>query len=147
MSEPIMKFEIEVDVQGITELRSAYGAVSVIPFTGRVRSALFTGEIRPGGVDVQQENPAGLRQMCARYVFQGKDYAGQECFLFVQNVGYLTGGETPGSVLPACPSFLTDSEVLGAYLSQPRFRSELHAKAGSLAIWIYDVMNEKGGQA
>lgn len=147
MSEAIMKFEIDVDPQAITELKSEYGAVSIIPFTGRVRSALFSGEIRPGGTDVQIENPAGLRRLCAKYIFQGKDYTGQDCLLFVENVGFLTGEEKPGAVLRACPRFLTDSRALGEYFSQARFRSELHAETGRLEIWVFDVLREKEEQA
>lgn len=143
MSEPIMKFEIKLDRPGITKLRCPYGAVSFFPFTGRVRSALFTGEIRPGAVDVQEENPAGLRLLDAKYIFEGKDSAGKDCLIYVENVGCLTGTEKPGEVIRACPRFMTDSEALGPYLSQARFRSELHLGSGELEIWVFDVIEEQ----
>lgn len=142
MSEPIMKFEIKLDRPHITKLVSPYGAVSLFPFTGRVRSALFSGEIRPGAVDVQEENPAGLRRLDAKYVFEGTDSAGQSCLLFVENVGYITGWEKPGEVMRAYPRFMTDSAALGPYLSQARFRSELHLGDGELEIWVFDAVDE-----
>lgn len=146
MSEPIMKFEIKLDRPGITKLRSPFGAVSIFPFTGRVASPLFTGEIRPGAVDVQEENPAGLRRLDAKYVFEGTDSAGKPCLLYVENVGYLTGTEEPGAVIRAYPRFLTDSEALAPYLSQARFRSELHLGSGELEIWVFDAAAEVSDQ-
>ena len=147
MSEPIMKFQIEVDESAVSELRCASGAVAMIPFRGRVESALFTGEILPGGVDVQIENAAGLRNMCAKYMFRGTDCAGQSCCLFVENNGWLNGTEKPGEVLRAYPRLMTDSKTLGEYFSQARFRSEVRAEASGLEIWIYDTVKEKEGQA
>lgn len=147
MSEPIMKFRIEVDESGLTEMKCDYGAVAFIPFTGRVRSELFTGEILPGGVDVQVENPAGLRNMCAKYIFRGKDCAGEDCLLFVENNGWLNGTEQPGGVLRAYPRFMTDSKALGGYLSQARFRSEVRMEASGLEIWIYDEVKEREERA
>ena len=43
--------------------------------------------------------------------------------------------------LPACPRFLTDSPVLGEYLCQPRFRSEVQAVDYGVEIRIYDVLS------
>jgi hypothetical protein len=40
----------------------------------------------------------------------------------------------------ACPYFLTDSPVLGEYLSQRRFRSEVQGMEGGVEIRIYDVI-------
>ena len=40
----------------------------MIPFTGHVKSEIFTGEIVPE-VDVQIENVVGNRNMCAKYMF------------------------------------------------------------------------------
>ena len=143
MNEPIMKFQIKLDRPGVTKLDSPYGAVSFFPFTGRVESALFSGETRPGAVDVQEENPAGLRRLDARYIFAGTDSAGKSCLLYVENVGVLTGREKPGEVIRAYPRFVTDSEALGPYLSQARFRSELHLGSGELEIWVFDAVEEQ----
>lgn len=48
MSKPFMIFNIEIDRTLISEMQDAQPRVSVIPFTGYVRSDLFTGTILPG---------------------------------------------------------------------------------------------------
>ena len=117
-----------------------YGAVTIIPFTGKVESGLFTGEILPGAADVQVENPAGSRNMCAKYMFRGKDSAGNDCFLFVENNAYFTAANRKDPFLHACPRFITDSLVLGEYLCQQRFRSEVQGRDWGVEIRIYDVL-------
>ena len=47
MAEPIMIFQIFADSSQISNLECKYGAVTMIPFTGKVKSDLFTGEILP----------------------------------------------------------------------------------------------------
>ena len=69
----IMQIQIFIDNSRISSLEGRYGKVTMIPFTGHVKSEIFTGEIVPGGVDVQIENAAGNRNMCAKYMFRGTD--------------------------------------------------------------------------
>lgn len=140
MNEPIMRFQIFADDSQVSNMEGPYGSVTMIPFTGRVESGLFTGKILPGATDVQVENPAGSRNMCAKYMFRGKDQEGNECFLFVENNGYFTKANKNDVVLNACPRFITDSSVLGAYLCQARFRSEVQPVDGGIEIRIYDVL-------
>lgn len=52
----IMQIQIFIDNSRISSLEGRYGKVTMIPFTGHVKSEIFTGEIVPGGVDVQIEN-------------------------------------------------------------------------------------------
>ena len=137
---PVMVFEISVDPAEITEMSCAYGSISMLPFHGKVQSELFTGETLPGAVDVQQENAAGIRNMSARYAFRGHDSAGNPCTLFVDNEGWFRGSEKHDPVLHTCPSFLTDSPVLGDYLCRRRFRGEVRAAACGVEIWIFDVL-------
>lgn len=138
-STPVMRFHIDADPASITELHCPHGAVSMIPFTGWVQSDLFNGEVLPGAADVQIENPAGIRNMCAKYIFRGTDFRGQDCLLFVENNGWFNGTERFDPVLYGYPTFLTDSSALGEYLSRPSFRSEIRAEESGLEIWIYDV--------
>lgn len=140
MNEPIMTFHIFVDDSQISNMEGPYGAVTMIPFTGRVESELFTGEILPGAVDVQVENPAGSRNMCAKYMFQGKDREGNACHLFVENNGYFSKADRQAAFFHACPGFMTDSPVLGAFLCQARFRSEVWPTGNGIEIRIYDVL-------
>ena len=139
MSEPIMEFIIELHPDEVTRMECATGKVAVIPFGGSVKSDLFTGIILPGAADVQTTNAAGIRHMCARYIFQGVDSEGKECFLFVDNNGYFEPGSSPRP-FKTCPTFLTDSEALAPYLHQARFRAEGHPGANGPVIKIFDVL-------
>lgn len=140
MSEPIMRFQIFADDSQVSNMEGPYGAVTMIPFTGRVESELFTGEILPGAVDVQVENPAGSRNMCAKYMFQGTDREGNACRLFVENNGYFSKADRENAFFHACPRFITDSPALGDFLCQARFRSEVQSVEDGIEIRIYDVL-------
>ena len=142
MNEPIMIFQVYADANDCSDMVCPYGGVSFIPFTATVESALFTGRTLPGAFDVQVENPAGSRNMCAKYMFQGRDSAGNECHLFVENNGYLAEVMRNDPFFHAYPKFMTDSPVLGEYLSQQRFRSEVQGRDWGVEIRIYDVLKE-----
>lgn len=141
MEKLIMTFKITADTSQINEMEGPWGGAYFIPFSGRVESALFTGSTLPGAADVQTENHAKVRHMCARYMFDGKDQEGNPCRLFVQNDGYMNPANRNDPFFEAQPFFLTDSPVLGPYLSQNRFRSEVQGTGdGTLDIRIYDVL-------
>lgn len=141
MSEPVMIFRVYADPNDCSEMSCAYGSVAFIPFTATVDSPLFTGKTLPGACDVQVENPAGSRNMCAKYMFEGTDSAGNACRLFVENNGYLAEVMRSDPFFHAYPRFMTDSPVLGEYLSQQRFRSEVQGRDWGVEIRIYDVLN------
>lgn len=143
MDKHVMTFQIYVDDAQVSDMKGAYGAVTIIPFTGKVESELFTGKILPGAADVQVENPAGSRNMCAKYMFRGKDSTGADCYLFVENNSYFTSVNKQDAYLNAYPRFITDSPVLGAYLCQARFRSEVQGRDGGVEIRIYDVLERE----
>lgn len=142
MDKLIMKFQIFGIDGSVSEMSGPYGAVSIIPFTGKVESELFSGEILPGGVDVQVENPAGSRNMCAKYMFRGKDSTGADCHLYVENNGYFTKANKQDLFFHAYPRFITDSPVLGPYLCQARFRSEVQGMDWGVEVRIYDVISD-----
>ncbi len=135
MAEPVMEFHIRIDGAGISDLRGPDGAVTVIPFGGRVDSPLFRGEIRPGAADVQTERPGEARILSARYLFRGTDAAGDPCSLYVENVGRMSGEAGP---IRAVPTFLTDSALLADALRGRRFRSEVVGAPGGVRILIYE---------
>lgn len=143
MDKLIMSFQIFIDDTQVSNMEGPYGSVSMIPFTGKVESEIFTGEILPGAADVQVETLDLVRNMCAKYMFRGKDQEGNDCYLFVENNGYLQPVNRKDPHLNAFPRFLTDSRTLGAYLCQNRFRSEVHGKDWGVEIHIYDVL-ERG---
>lgn len=138
--EPIMIFKVYADREDCSDMMCPYGGVSFIPFTATVESDLFTGRTLPGACDVQVENPAGSRHMCAKYMFRGTDKAGNPCHLFVENNGYLAPVMRNDPFFHACPTFMTDSPLLGEYLSQHRFRSEVQGRDWGVEIRIYDVL-------
>lgn len=143
MDKLIMKFQIFCDEKQISNMESPYGCVTVIPFTGRTESEIFTGEILPGAVDVQIETQDHVRNLCAKYMFQGKDQKGNDCKLFVENNGYTQPVNQQDPYINAYPRFLTDSPELGNYLCQNRFRSEVQGTDQGVEIRIYDVLAEE----
>ena len=139
--EPIMIFHAFIDPAEITDVRGGHEAVTMIPFRATVASPLFTGETAPGAVDVQQENAAGLRSLCARYAFRGTDRDGTPCTLFVENCGWIRPGQSE-PVLHTCPRFLTDSPALAPYLSRHAFRAEVHGTDRGVDIHVFDTEAE-----
>ena len=139
--EPIMIFHITIDGKGVSAMRAKTGEAVIIPFGGHVESPLFTGTVRPGAADVQTVNAAGVRHMCASYMFEGTDGEGNPCHLFVRNDGYFPRDSKPGP-FDATPTFLTDSPVLAPYLHTARFRSEGHMTDAGVDIRVFDVEKE-----
>ncbi|MCI8594259.1 MAG: DUF3237 domain-containing protein [Oscillospiraceae bacterium] len=140
--QPIMVFQITINPTEISELEGPTGKVKMIPFPGTVDSPLFRGVIRPGAVDVQVTNAAGIRHMCARYFFDGTDATGKPCHLFVDNNGYFEPDSSP-SPFRTAPTFLTDSPELAPYLHSAHFRTEGHPREGGVEIRVFDVLQEQ----
>lgn len=132
---PVMVFDIDIDGRDISGFDSPDGAVTVIPFGGRTDSPLFSGEIRPGAADVQIQHPGEARILCARYLFTGRDGAGNACSLYVENIGRADGSPGP---IRAKPTFITDSAPLSAFFRGKEFRSEVHGWEGGVRILIFE---------
>ena len=139
-ADPIMIFNVYADPSQVSDLECPYGKVTMIPFRATVDSALFTGETLPGAVDVQIENPGMSRHMCAKYMFKGTDAEGNPCRLFVKNDSYLAPIMRNEPYFDGCPTFLTDSPLLGEYLCAQHFRSEVQGRDWGVEIRIYDVL-------
>lgn len=135
----IMEFVISIKRDDISTMATNRGKVTMIPFDGYVDSKLFTGKILPGGVDVQITNAAGIRHMCARYMFEGVDETGEPCYLFVDNNGYFEPNHEPSPFF-TYPTFISDSEVLDSYLRQGRFRAEGHSTKDGVIIKVFDIL-------
>ena len=134
----IMVFNIYINREDRTEMITKNGKVTFIPFSGEVKSDLFCGTVRPGAADVQVTNAAGIRHMAAKYIFEGKDYTGADCKLFVENNGYFEPGSQPRP-FHACPILMTDSEALAEYLNRPYFRAEGWGRPDGVDIRIFEV--------
>ncbi len=142
MSEKkIMEFKITIDRSQISTMEKKGGKVTIIPFGGSVESDLFCGKVLPGAADIQVTNAAGIRHMCARYMFEGTDYTGAPCHLFVDNNGYFERDSKPRP-FEACPTFMTDSEALAPYLEAAHFRAEGYGNENGVDILIYDINKE-----
>ncbi len=140
--KPIMIFQIECDWEGTSDMALGNGGhVTIIPFGGKVESKLFSGTILPGAADVQVTNAAGVKHMCAKYMFQGKDAKGNDCHLYVENNGYFPDGKI-GDPFDAVPVFKTDSKELESYLMADHFRAKGYGKEKGPDIYIYDVSHE-----
>lgn len=142
MEKLVFDFQIHTDDSQVSELRATNGIVLMIPFGGHVESELFTGNILPGGIDVQVENAARIRHMCARYMFEGVDYTGTPCRLFVDNNGYFEPNTRNFNPFRTCPTFMTDSKALAPYLEGAHFRAEGHIKEDGLHILVFDTREE-----
>lgn len=136
--KPIMEFNILVNREKISTMETTVGKVTIIPFSGDVASPLFSGRILPGAADIQVTNAAGIRHMCARYMFEGTDYTGASCRLFVENNGYFERDHQPRP-FEAMPAFMTDSPALAKYLHGSHFRTEGHPSESGVTIKVFDV--------
>ena len=102
MAKCIMEFQIRIKGNEVSAMESDRGKVVFIPFDGSVESDIFTGEILPGAADVQVTNASGIRHMCARYMFKGKDTHGMETDCCpAQRIR--CSPQTDGSHFPDCP--------------------------------------------
>lgn len=139
MKKPIMVFNITINRDDISFMEAPYGKAMMIPFGGTVESELFTGKVLPGACDVQITNAAGIRHMCAQYMFEGTDKEGKACHLFVKNDGYFEPHSNP-QPFKAYPTLMTDSGALAPYFSQARFRAEGHSTDNGVDIYIFDTL-------
>lgn len=140
MEKVIMTFKIHVNRDDMSGVEGPAGGAFFVPFHANVESDLFTGTTRPGACDVQTEDLAKARHMCAKYLFDGTDMDGNPCKLYVRNDGWMNPANREDPFFNACPHFITDSVKLSAYLSQERFRSEVQSTGPeSLDIRIIDT--------
>ena len=133
----IMEVLVSIEGKDVSFLKGPAGEVVMIPFGGTVQGEIFNGVVRPGGVDCQRVNLTGVRHMCARYMLEGTDSAGEKCHIFVDNNGWFTGMQSPFQTVP---TFMTDSKTLAPYLHQNKFRGEGHPREGGVTIKFFEVI-------
>ena len=138
--KPIMDIKIEANGPAI-HLQGENGEVLMVPFKGSVKSDLFNGIVEPCGVDTQIVNAANVRHMSARYMLTGKDSAGQDAHIYVENNGWFDD-LTKTMPFHTVPTFYTDSKALAPYLHCNRFVGEGVDEADGLHISFYEI----GGQ-
>ena len=133
----IMEVLVSIEGKDVSFLKGPAGEVVMIPFGGTVQGEIFNGVVCPGGVDCQRVNLTGVRHMCARYMLEGTDSAGEKCHIFVDNNGWFTGMQSPFQTVP---TFMTDSKTLAPYLHQNKFRGEGHPREGGVTIKFFEVI-------
>lgn len=138
--KPIMDIKIEANGPAI-HLQGENGEVLMVPFKGSIKSDLFNGIVEPCGVDTQIVNAANVRHMSARYMLTGKDSAGQDAHIYVENNGWFDD-LTKTMPFHMVPTFYTDSKALAPYLHCNRFVGEGVDEADGLHIYFYEI----GGQ-
>lgn len=104
-------------------------SVNFINFSGNAQSEYFTGDVMPGGVDTQKMN-AEYSGLSARYILKGKDKAGQDCSIFIENNGKFGAEYTR-------PVIVTDSKELGFLNDASHLKGKLDFAGGGLKIRIY----------
>ena len=134
----IMEVLVSIEGKDVSFLKGPAGEVVMIPFGGTVQGEIFNGVVCPGGVDCQRVNLTGVRHMCARYMLEGTDSAGEKCHIFVDNNGWFNGMQSPFQTVP---TFMTDSKTLAPYLHQNKFRGEGHHREGGVTIKFFEVDN------
>jgi len=138
--KPVMDIRIEASGPAV-HLQGENGEVLMVPFKGSVKSDLFNGIVEPCGVDTQVVNAAHVRHMSARYMLTGKDSAGQDAHIYVENNGWFDD-LTKTMPFHTVPTFYTDSKALAPYLHCNRFVGEGVDEADGLHIYFYEI----GGQ-
>ena len=136
-TEPILEIAVTIHREDCTSFDTPNGHVTMIPFTGEA-TGIITGMVRPGGVDVQVTDAACVRHMCARYVVEGVDDAGDPCHLYVENNAYFERGSSP-SPFHATPTFRCDSPTRASYFHGAHFRAEGHPAPDGVCIKIFDL--------
>ena len=138
--KPILDVKVEFDNFKPVSMEGENGSVVMIPFSGTVKGEIFEGIVEPCGVDTQVKNAAGIRHMSARYMLTGKDKAGQDAHIYVENNGWFD--ENTGKMaMPfhTVPTFYTDSKVLAPYLHRAQFVGEGHQLDDGLHILFFEI--------
>lgn len=135
--KPVMSIKIEPNGQSV-HMKAENAEILMIPFKGSVESGIFTGIVEPCGVDTQIVNAAGVRHMSARYILTGKDAAGKDAHIYIDNNGWFS--EASGPVpFRTVPTIHTDSDVLAPCLHRNQFMAEGGDREDGFYIEIYEI--------
>ena len=134
--EALLEIHIDIAERGL-KMQTELGEVSMIPFSGTVDCKIFKGIVEPWGVDTQRTDLTGMRHLSARYVLTGKDEAGQDCHIYVENYGSMI--DEPSLQFRTVPAFLTDSKLLAPILHSRRFYGTGTVEKDGLWIRFYPI--------
>ncbi len=120
--------EIDIRITGSQFVAGHTRDVCMIEFGGTANGPYFNGEVIGTGVDTQKIEKTKEMLLSARYMLEGKDSAGNDCRIFIEN---------NGSNFDNCkPAVYTNSPLLADWET-----SDLSAKVipqeGGVKIQVY----------
>ncbi|MBQ2659003.1 MAG: DUF3237 family protein [Erysipelotrichaceae bacterium] len=133
---PILEIHIDIAERGF-RMETELGEVSMIPFSGTIECEAFKGIVEPWGVNTQIVDQTNMRHLSARYVLTGKDCAGQDCHIYIENNGWMEN--RPSRQFKTVPTFLTDSKTLAPILHCNRFIGTGTVEENGLWIRFYQI--------
>ena len=104
--------------------------IVMVPFTARAYGEYFNGETIGTGVDTQRYEHDGTGRLSARYMLKGRDKAGGECSIFIENSTHDDEGWHP--------LIVTDSPLLSEWEHIP-LTATVDGKEGGVVVRIFRV--------
>ncbi len=121
----VLTVHVKVDKSQSMQISEAEN-VNMILFHGTAEGEDFAGEILPGGVDTQRYYD-GENRLSARYMIAGKDAAGENCSIYIENNG-ISAKEglttTKATIKTNCKSMMYLNEVLLTGYIEPGVEKE-----------------------
>ncbi len=105
MNKPELVIDVIIDES--YSVQSGEKGANMVTFHGSLSCSAFNGTIMPGAVDTQRKNGDEFT-LSARYMIKGKDSAGRDASVFIENNG--TAGQD--GKLVTTPKIITDCEGL-----------------------------------
>lgn len=137
--EEIMVVHVSIKGDAVNAFQGEAGGVVMIPFDATIDGKYFNGTVLPGGIDTQVIGPNGRpHTLSARYMAKGKDYTGEECFVYIENNGVICN-DVEGGYMRTTPTFVTNSKALD-FLNKQLFVGKGEPDGMGVKITLYRVL-------
>ncbi|MBR6521619.1 MAG: DUF3237 domain-containing protein [Oscillospiraceae bacterium] len=137
--EEIMQVHVSIKGSDVVAFQGEAGGVVMIPFDATIDGKYFTGTVLPGGIDTQVIGPKGTSHtLSARYMAKGKDYTGEECYVYIENSGVICS-DVEGGYMRTTPKFVTNSKALD-FLNKQLFVGKGEPEGEGVRITLYRVL-------
>ena len=137
--EEIMQVHVSIKGGDVVAFQGEAGGVVMIPFDATIDGKYFTGTALPGGIDTQVIGPKGTSHtLSARYMAKGKDYTGEECYVYIENSGVICS-DVEGGYMRTTPKFVTNSKALD-FLNKQLFVGKGEPEGEGVRITLYRVL-------
>ena len=137
--EEIMVVHVTVKGNEVNAFTGEAGGVVMIPFDATIDGKYFNGTVLPGGIDTQVIGPKGTSHtLSARYMATGKDYTGEDCFVYIENNGVICN-DVEGGYMRTTPTFVTNSKALD-FLNKQLFVGKGEPDGMGVKITLYRVL-------